>query len=120
MRKRVIITAIFLLFELLVHSQDRYLIDWEYTGQTFEAFMRETESRYPVRFLYREEWISDLNLDRYGSYQELFALLDSLFSGLNVYCYPSSLWNIIFTGEFAIKMPEKPAAGDQKYMPVNE
>jgi len=117
MRNRTIITAFLLLTSVVVHSQDKYMIDWDYTGQSFELFVRETESRYPVRFFYNEQWISDLKLGSYGNKLMLDQLLDTLFNGQSIYYYTAGTGNIVLTKYYAIKMPEKKPSGNQNYFP---
>ena len=63
---RAYIAAALILISHAVYSQEKYVIDWDYAGQSFEDFVLKTESRYPVRFFYNEEWISGLTLGSYG------------------------------------------------------
>ncbi len=67
MRIKEILSSVFLLLFPVVMSQEKYIIDWDYKGQSFEAFVLQAESVYPVRFYYNAGWIRDLSLGSYGN-----------------------------------------------------
>ena len=50
---RAFIVAVFILISAVTHSQVTYMIDWDFTGQSFEAFVLKAESQYPVKFFYK-------------------------------------------------------------------
>jgi hypothetical protein len=114
---RAIITAVIFLLSLVVNSQEKFVIDWDYTGQSFEAFVLKAESRYPVRFFYNEEWIRDLTLGSYGDKRMLNEILDTLFEGKAFYYYSVETGNIILTKNFAIKTAKEKPVEDQSYFP---
>ncbi len=76
---RAHIAAALILISQAVYSQEKYVIDWDYTGQSFEAFALKAESRYPVRFFFDYEWVSGLTLGNYGGNRMLSEILDTLF-----------------------------------------
>ena len=103
MNKKAFIAAVFILISVTLRSQDNYVVDWDYTGRSFISFILETESRFPVRFFYEDEWVNELILGSYGEKLKLNEILDSLFSGKSIYYYPSGTGNIILTRFLAIK-----------------
>ena len=116
MRLRVI-TAVLLLIFPAIHSQENYVIDWDFAGQSFEDFVLKAESRYPVKFFYNEEWVQSLTLGNYRDKRMLNEILDTLLKGNSIYYYTSNAGNIILTRNFAIKsVKEKPDEG-RSYIP---
>jgi hypothetical protein len=114
---RAFTAAVFFLISPVVHSQERYEIDWDYTDQSFEAFVLKAESRYLVKFFYNEEWIKDLTLGRYGDKRMLNEILDTLFKGKSIYYYANETGNIILTKYFAIKTVKEKPVENQSYIP---
>lgn len=100
---RTYIVFILLTLTSVVNSQGRYLIDWDYAGQSFETFAAETELRYPVKFLYNNEWVKDISLGSFGSKKMLNEVLDTLFKDKSIYYYVTRSGNIVLTKYFAIK-----------------
>src|SRR4030042_5260977 len=116
MRLRVI-TAVLLLIFPAIHSQENYVIDWDFAGQSFEDFVLKAESRYPVKFFYNEEWVQSLTLGSSRDKRMLNEILDTLLKGNSIYYYTSNAGNIILTRNFAIKsVKEKPDEG-RSYIP---
>jgi hypothetical protein len=118
MNIRAFTAAVFLLLIPVVHSQEKYAIDWDFAGQSFEAFVRMAESRYPVKFFYDEEWVRNLNLGSYVNKQKLNEILDTLFNGKSIYWYGLKNGNIILTKDLAIKTTTEKHVNDRNYIPV--
>lgn len=51
---RVLLAALLTLISSVTNSQVKYYVDWDFTGQSFESFVRKAESQYPVRFFYEK------------------------------------------------------------------
>ena len=101
----------------MAHSQEKYVVDWDFTGQSFEDFVLKAESRYPVRFFYNKEWVKNLTLGSYGEKRMLNEILDTLFKGESIYYYALESGNIILTKYFAIKTVKESQAENQSYIP---
>ena len=114
---RTFITVVFIVISFTVHSQEKYAIDWDYTGQSFEIFVREAESRLPVKFFYNAEWTDSLTLGSYGDKRMLNEILDTLFKGKSIYYYASGTGNIILTKYLAIKSLKEKPAENLSYIP---
>jgi outer membrane receptor for ferrienterochelin and colicin len=114
---RAFVAAVFFLIFPVVHSQEKYVIDWDYSDQSFEAFVLKAESRYPVKFFYNEEWIKNLTLGSYGDKRMLNEILDTLFKGESIYYYTGKTGNIILTKNFAIKTIKEEPVKNQSYIP---
>jgi hypothetical protein len=114
---RTFSVAVIFLFSLVAHSQEKYIIDWDYTGQSFENFVLRAESRYAVKFLFNEEWVKDLTLGSYGDNRMLYEILDTLFKKKSIYFYGSESGNIILTKYFAIKSIKDKPVENLSYIP---
>jgi len=106
---RIFNVLVFFLISTVIHSQEKYMIDWDYAGQSAETFFLKAESVFPVKFFYDNEWIKDLILGNYTDKHLLNEILDTLFNGKSINYYSSSTGNIILTKYLAIKsIKEKP------------
>jgi hypothetical protein len=114
---RAFIFAVFFLIPPIVHSQEKYVIDWDFTGQSFEVFVQKAESRYPVKFFYNDEWVRNLTLGSYRDKQMLNEILDTLFEGKSIYWYGNETGNIILTKNFAIKTAKEKPVENRSYIP---
>lgn len=117
MRIRAFFAAVLFLIFPVIHSQEEFVIDWDFNGQSFEDFVLKAESRFPVKFFYNDEWVKSLTLGRYGDRPVLKEVLDTLFNGNSIYYYTSKSGNIILTKGFAIKTAEEKMAGSSSYIP---
>jgi CarboxypepD_reg-like domain/TonB-dependent Receptor Plug Domain len=117
MSTRVFFAVVLFLTFSVVHSQEKYIIDWDFTGQSFKDFVLKAESRYPIKFFYNEEWIQNLTLGSYGDRRMLNEILDTLFRGDSIYYYIRKSGNIILTKNFAIKTLEEKEVDNRSYIP---
>jgi len=118
-RKILIVTFLFLILPVAL-SQKKYLVDWNYQGLSFGEFVTRSESLYPVRFFYNDEWIKDLNLKAYGANLYLTEILDSLFSGTSLFYYVDGSYNIVITRNFAVKVTEVAGKEKKNYIPGDD
>ena len=81
---RAFIVVVFIFISPAIHSQVTYIIDWDFTGQSFEDFVMKAESQYPVKFFYNTEWVKNLTLGSYGDKRMLNEILDTLFRGKSI------------------------------------
>ncbi|MDP4222900.1 MAG: TonB-dependent receptor [Bacteroidota bacterium] len=116
-RLRFILTTLFLLVCTAAYPQEKYLVDWEYAGQSFDAFVRKAESQFPVRFFYDSEWVRELTIGNYGENLMLTQILDTLFAGKSIYWYGPAKGNIVLTKNFAIKLTKESPAEERTYIP---
>ncbi|MCX6261181.1 MAG: TonB-dependent receptor, partial [Bacteroidia bacterium] len=114
---RAFFAAVLFLIFPVVNSQEKYVIDWNFTGQSFEDFVLKTESQYPVKFFYNEEWVKNLTLGSYGDRPMLNEILDTLFKGNSIYYYTGKTGNIILTKNFAIKTVEEKSVDNRSFIP---
>lgn len=117
MKIRSFIACVILLTATPAFSQENYRIDWEYRGNSFEEFVMQVETAYPVRFFYRDEWISNLTPGNYGNKQFLFEILDTLFSGRQIHYYHEKPDRIILTRYYAIKLDGDIPVEELNYIP---
>jgi hypothetical protein len=114
---RALIATLLFILSPQVYAQENYLIDWDFTGQSFEAFFQKVESKYPVKFFYNTEWIKNLNLGSYGDKHLMNEILDTLFNGKSIYYYANKSGNIILTKYFAIKTGKEKSTETKSYIP---
>jgi hypothetical protein len=117
MNIRLYFASLLLIIFPVASSQEKYAIDWDFTGQSFEAFVLKTESKYPVKFFYNEDWVKNLTLGNYGERRMLNEILDTLFTGNSIYYYTTTSGNIILTKNFSIKTLEEKVTDDRSYIP---
>jgi len=117
MSLKVLFASVLILIFTVAHSQEKYVIDWDFTGQSFEDFVLQAEQRHPVRFFYNKEWVKNLTLGSYGEKRMLSEILDTLFKGESIYYYALESGNIILTRYFAIKTVEDRQSENQSFIP---
>lgn len=118
MNLRIITGIILLSVSPLVYPQEGYHVDWEYSGQPLEMFIRQAESVHPVKFFYRSEWIAGIVLGNYPGKTTLGAILDTLFAGRKIYHYERPGGNIILTGEYEVRLPGRKNTGKGTFIPA--
>lgn len=106
MRLKILVTGFFLFFAFSLKAQEKYPVEWDYSGHSFTDFVIEAESKLPVKFFYREEWISDLTLGEFRSCKNLSCVLDNLFRGTLLYYIIDDDGNVYITKDFAVAVRE--------------
>jgi hypothetical protein len=117
MRAKSFIWFLLLFHSLSGFSQEKYPVTWEYKGLDFNEFVRKSENLFPVKFFYNEEWIKNIKLGSYRGNLTLTDVLDSLFRGTSIFYIMDDSRNILLTKDFAVKVSEQKAEGNQKYVP---
>jgi hypothetical protein len=97
----------FLLLTLFIAGkltgQEKYKISFDYRDLSFKEFVTKTESLLPVKFYYRESWVTDLKLSDYAGCNVLSCVLDNLFKNKQLRYYIDDSGNVVITGNFAVK-----------------
>ncbi|MEE9460219.1 MAG: carboxypeptidase-like regulatory domain-containing protein [Bacteroidales bacterium] len=76
---------------------DTLLINIRFRDTDFTEFARLVESRYPLRFHYRQDWIRMIRITDTTRQHQLNTILDNAFEGRDVYHYADRFGNIIIT-----------------------
>ena len=100
LRKAIFI--IWLIFCALAGTRgqgDTLLIDMQFRDTDFTEFVRLVETRYPLRFHYRHDWIRSVRITDTTRQHRLNTLLDNAFEGRDVYYYADRFGNIIITNK---------------------
>jgi hypothetical protein len=100
-----------------LRAQEDYKISWDYKDLSFKEFVLKTESTLPVKFFYKDDWISDLKLSSYGDCKTLSCILGNLFRGTVLHFYIDDSGNIVITRNFAIKILDIPSQKEVNYIP---
>jgi hypothetical protein len=117
MKSHVILVLLILLISPVARSQEKYVVGWEYYGQSFQDFVARSESEFHVRFFYNEEWTKNIRLGNYGGKRFLNEILDTLYKGTSIYWYNAGPGNIMLTKDFAIKPLREAQNGKTIYVP---
>jgi hypothetical protein len=112
---RFYVLSLFLASNLL--AQKNYMITWDYNDLSFKEFVSKAESWLPVRFFYKDEWVTDLRLSNYISCKTLSCVLDSLFKGISLYYLIDDSGKVVITKYYAVKILDKPSENQNNYIP---
>ena len=105
--KRVILILTLCLASLHgLTAQERIIIDWDYEGSSFTEFVEKTESIYPFKFYFNDEWVRELRLGNYGDSIALTDLLDHLFYEKALYYFRDNSGNFIITKNFTVRVDD--------------
>ncbi|GAI36228.1 unnamed protein product, partial [marine sediment metagenome] len=97
---RKVIFIIWLIFSALAETLgngDTLLIDIQFRDADFTEFVQLVESKYPVRFHYRQDWVRSIRITDTTGRHQLNTILDNAFGGRDVYYYADRYGNIIIT-----------------------
>jgi len=97
-------------------AQEKIVVDFNYSGLSFEQFVYEVEREDSVRFFFKDEWVEDIVLGDYGQPVLLNVLLDSLTRNDSVHYYIDDRKNVFITGDLAVKVHEGPADEEENYI----
>lgn len=97
-------------------AQDDKIITFSCDNLSFGEFAARTESVLPVRFFFRDEWVSDLKVSVAEEDISLTDLLDILFNGSPLYYYIDEKWNIYITRNFTVRVAETQEVQDRQYL----
>jgi hypothetical protein len=117
MRLRFALAEILVLITASAAAQENYNIDWDYSGEQFESFVQKAEAAHNIKFYYEKDWMDGIVLGDYHGKKELGKILDSLFTGKEIYWYEFRKGSIILTKPYAIKTAGETRGGDGKYIP---
>ncbi|MBK7134407.1 MAG: carboxypeptidase-like regulatory domain-containing protein [Bacteroidales bacterium] len=104
----------------MVHSQERYRIDWDYKDLSFKEFVINAEKQLNVRFFYKDEWTTDLRLGNYQGVTTLTGVLDNLFREKSLFYFIDESGNIVITKTYAVKIDNKRNETEDKFIPPTE
>lgn len=93
-----------------------YRITWDYAGLKFSGFAERVEREAPVRFYFRDEWMSELTMPDLGENPLLTVLLDYAFAGRGIYYIIDDSGNIILTKDVMIRQARSEKEADDKYL----
>ncbi len=120
MKAKNLMVVLLLALSQVMMSQQRYALKGHYSGMTLSDFITACEKEYPVRFFYNETWIKGMTLGDYGDELTITGVLDTLFYGKSMYYYADDQGNIVITQGFAVKVSEKAALRQERFIPGND
>lgn len=102
MKYRFYILLVTLFFAGKLDGQEKYKVSWIYKGLSFEEFVAKAESVLPVKFYYKDNWVTDLKLSDYPDCETLPCILDNLFMVRQIHYYIDEFGNVVVTGNFVV------------------
>ncbi|MFN8241116.1 MAG: TonB-dependent receptor [Bacteroidales bacterium] len=104
-------------------GQEKLFIPFDYTGLSFEEFVKKAESEMGLRFFYKQDWVAGLKMPGRLSCTEISCVLDSLFHKTNVR-YVIEKDRVVITGKYEIVLLDaasrKPVNSAPITMLINE
>ena len=103
-----------------LNAQEKYNLQGDFRGLSFKEFAARTEKILPVRFFYKEEWMTDLKIGQYSDCTTLSCYLDNLFKGTSLYYITEESGNIVITNRFAVKVSVVSPGKGSNFLPPGE
>ena len=120
LRIHILVLLLFLFFSLNLAAQERYPLSSEFKNLSFEDFVTRVESILPVKFFYLDDWVKDLKVKDYAGCTSLQCIMDSLLRSTTLYYYIDETGNVVLTSEYAVKISDKQAETNSKYLPPTD
>ncbi|MCU0378113.1 MAG: TonB-dependent receptor [Bacteroidales bacterium] len=93
-----------------------YKITWDYAGLKFSDFAERVEQETPLRFYFRDDWVSGLVIPDAGENPLLTVVLNYSFAGQGIYYFIDDKGNIVITKDIMIRLTGSEKATDDKYL----
>ena len=116
MKFRIFLFFICLTLAGKIGAQDKYFIDWNYGELTLKEFMIRAGDQFNLKFLYRDEWIDGLELEKYDNCNNLACILDNLFRNKSLYYFIDESGNVIITKGFAINHSDANEENERSFL----
>ncbi len=120
MKLKIFFLIFSLYFTSTLKAQDKYVINWDYKGLTFNEFVLRAKSELKVKFYYKDEWVIDLKLGDYSGINNLPDILDNLFRGKSLFYFIDDAGNIVLTKNYAVKISDDPVKEDTNFIPPTD
>ena len=114
---KAFLVIIILCQALFTKAQERYPVSGNFRNMSFSDFVEKVESTLPVKFFYKEEWISDIRIPDHSNCIDLECILELTFRGNNLYYLIEESGNIIITRDYGIRVNQTPAKEGHYMMP---
>ena len=101
-------------------AQEQYKISWDYKDLSFKEFVIKAESQLPVKFYYKDDWVTDLKMSYNSGCNTLSCALDNLFKGTLLYYYIDDSGNVIITKNFTVKLLNAPSENENHLIPPTD
>lgn len=103
-----------------ITAQEKYVVTWDYSGLSFREFVTKTETLYPVKFFFKDEWVADLKLKPASGTITISKILDDLFAGTSLYYFIDDAGNIILTKDFSVKITTPKETEGENFIPPTD
>ncbi len=120
MKRHILILLLTLVLPSWIYAQEKYLINFNYSGMSFEEFVVATETNINVKFYFDEIWVRDLKMSNFTQSADLSDILDRLFRGTSIYFYIDKSGNVVLTKDYSVKFSNKPVDEEAKLIPPTD
>jgi hypothetical protein len=103
-----------------LRAQEKYKISWDYKDLSFKEFVTKAESLFPVKFYYKDSWVTGLKLSDYSGCTTLSCVLDNLFKETLLYYYIDDSGNVVITANYAVKDLVAPSEIENNVIPKTQ
>jgi len=114
------ILIIILLLTGNLKAQEKYNLQGDFRDLSFKEFAARTEKILPVKFFYKEEWMTDLKISQDSDCTTLSCYLDNIFKGTSLYYIIEESGNIVITNRFAVKVSVAPPEKGNNFLPSGD
>jgi hypothetical protein len=118
MKGKSLLLIITLLLTVNLFGQDKYKISFSYKDLSFKEFVIKAESLLPVKFYYKDSWVTDLKMTDYPGCTTLLCILDNLFKEKHLRYFIDDSGNVVVTGNFAVKDMNTPGENEINIPPA--
>jgi|WetSurMetagenome_2_1015567.scaffolds.fasta_scaffold00002_28 hypothetical protein len=116
MKLRIGFFIFFISFATILMAQEKYPVTWNYARSSFSEFVKSAETNLPVRFFYKDEWISGIVLPEFRSCRSLSCILDNLFRNTSLFYNIDEEGNIVITKDFSVTTLSRKAQPKGKFV----
>jgi hypothetical protein len=120
MKKGLLVLIILYATISYVDAQDNLMMKWDFPEMSFKEFVQKAELQLSVRFLYRDEWIDDINVNIPAGTYRLTSLLDMVLKGKSLHYFIDENNNVILTLNFGIKGISQTNEETTAYVPPSQ
>lgn len=120
MKLKILIFILILILTCRLEAQEKYQMSGDYKDLSFKDFVSKAESLLPVKFFYREEWVTEMKMSVVPGCSALPCILDNLFRGTELFYYMDEAGNIVITRNYEVKLSNVPVEKDKKFIPPTD
>jgi hypothetical protein len=103
MKIKILFLFTFLCIAGILPAQEKYQVSWDYRNQSFKEFVANAERLLKLKFFFREEWVSGMNLGNTGESNDLIDILNRLLAEKSLFYFIDEAGNVVITKSYSVK-----------------